>query len=227
MRWIPAALLACLLALPAAAEEVDMALVLLADVSFSIDDHEYTLQKRGYAEAFASSRVIDAVRSGPLGRVAVIYVEWDGSAEVMVPWTIIRSAEDSRAFADAIAHVTRHDGNGMTAVASAILFGHSLFPAEGIEPVRRVLDVSGDGIDNQQGDTTSARDLAVADGMTVNGLPIGGEKKVVAFYHDQVIGGPRAFLARADDFEAFGVSVIDKIAVEISGAPPPDRLAGR
>jgi hypothetical protein len=227
MRIVMAATLACLVTAPAVAEEVDLALVLLADVSFSVDEREYDLQKRGYAEAFLSQRVIDAMRSGPLGRVAVTYVEWDGSAETMVPWTIIAHPEDAHAFADAIAHVVRHDGNGMTAVASALLYGRTLFPGSGLEPARRVIDVSGDGIDNQQGDTATARDLAVADGITVNGLPIGTEAKVAAFYRDQVIGGPRAFLTPANDFEAFGAALIDKITVEISGRESPDRLAGQ
>jgi hypothetical protein len=236
-----AAALVVLIAAPQAAggaarESVDVALVLAADVSRSINDDEFTLQRRGYAAAIADGRVVDVIRSGPRGAIAVAFVEWAGEAEqrTVVDWTVIRSADDARRFADALLAAPR-SYVGRTAIGSALDFASGLFGENGYAADRHVIDVSGDGTSNQGRLVTVARDAALAAGATINGLAIFNRRAaaeggylalhtnppggLAQYYRDNVIGGPGAFVLPIDDFSTFGKAMIQKLVAEIAAAP--------
>ena len=156
-----------------AAQAVDVALVLAADVSRSIDDEEFALQRRGYAAAIADPRVLDAIRSGRHGAIAVSFVEWAGEGEqkTVVDWTLIGEAADARKFAAALADAPR-SYVGRTAIGSAIDFSVGVLGESGFVADRAVIDVSGDGTSNQGRPAPEARDTALTSGVTINGLAI-------------------------------------------------------
>ena len=235
------AALVVLIAAPLAAggparEPVDVALVLAADVSRSINDDEFALQRRGYAAAIADARVVDVIRSGPHGAIAVAFVEWAGEAEqrTVVDWTVIRSADDARRFADALLAAPR-SYVGRTAIGSALDFSAGLIGESGFAADRHVIDVSGDGTSNQGRFVTAARDAALAAGATINGLAIYNKRAaaeggylamhtnppggLAQYYRDNVIGGPGAFVLPIDDFSTFGKAMIQKLVAEIAAAP--------
>ena len=153
--------------------EVDAAVVLAADVSRSIDDGEFALERRGYAEAIQSQKLLDAISTGPHGAIALSYVEWAGEGEqmIVVDWAVIRNAGDARAFATSLSGAPR-SFVGRTAIGSAINFALALFSEAKFATDRRVIDVSGDGTSNQGSPVTAARDAAVGAGATINGLTI-------------------------------------------------------
>ena len=238
----PLALLASLaLAGPAVAQvepydpnaiEVDVELLLLVDVSRSMTPHELEIQRRGYAEALVSPEVLTAINGGMLGHVAIAYVEWAGaySQNVVQDWAIVRTAEDARAFADAIAF---HAGGGMrrTSISSALTMGAGYFANNGFSGLRRVIDISGDGPNNDGGPVLPARDAVVAQGITINGLPLmtregmGGMWTIEAldlYYRDCVIGGPGAFVVPVLDWTEFAAAVRKKLVLEIAGPGPAD-----
>ena len=219
-----------------ARESVDVALVLAADVSRSINDDEFTLQRRGYAAAIADARVVDVIRSGPHGAIAVAFVEWAGEVEqrTVVDWTVIRNADDARRFADALLAAPR-SYVGRTAIGSALDFSAGLLGESGFAADRQVIDVSGDGTSNQGRFVTAARDAALAAGATINGLAIFNKRAaaeggylalhtnppggLAQYYRDNVIGGPGAFVLPIDDFSTFGKAMIQKLVAEIAAAP--------
>jgi hypothetical protein len=221
-------------AAPAAADtEVDLALVLAVDISNSMDPDEQALQREGFVEAFRSPLVHDAIRKGMIGRIAVTYAEWAGTwtQNVLVPWTVIDGPESATAFADRLAAkpITRAP---RTSVSGAIDLGVGLLDRSGVEPTRKVIDISGDGANNQGRSVTQARDEAVAKGITINGLPIllkrGSGYWDVAdldlYYRDCVIGGQGAFMVPVREREQFPQAVKTKIILEIAGIAPPEPL---
>ncbi|WP_158815563.1 DUF1194 domain-containing protein [Methylocapsa sp. S129] len=223
-----------------AAQAVDVALVLAADVSRSINDEEFGLQQRGYAAAITSARLLEAIRSGAHGAIAVSFVEWAGEAEqkTVVDWTLIRDEADARKFADALRAAPR-SYVGRTAIGSALDFATGLMEESGFAADRLVIDVSGDGTSNQGRSVTEARDAAVKAGATINGLSIfnqraAGEGGYLAlhtnppgglaqYYRDHVIGGPGAFVLPIDDFNSFGEAMIHKLVNEVAAMPGADR----
>jgi hypothetical protein len=234
MRHLLAAALVALLTFAGAAsraraEAVDLALVLAIDVSRSIDEVEAALQRQGYMAALTNPKVVQAIRSGPLGRIALIYVEWAGVdyQQTVVPWTTIRGPQDAEAFAAAIA-AAPHRSVSWTSISGAIDYSRRLFVDNGYEASRQVIDVSGDGRNNSGRPAELARDDAVADGITINGLPIlndrmnfgrAPEADLDLYYERNVIGGPGAFLILARDFDAFGAAILSKLIKEIAGDP--------
>jgi hypothetical protein len=219
-----------------AADSVDVALVLAADVSRSINDEEFKLQRRGYAAAITSSRLFEAIRAGAHGAIAIAFVEWAGEGEekTVVDWTVIRSPDDARRFAAALESAPR-SFVGRTAIGSAIDFSAGLFGEGGVAADRHLIDVSGDGTSNQGRPAAEARDAAVKAGAVINGLaiynrtaaaeggylalhtnPPGGLAK---YYRDNVIGGPGAFVLPIDNFNSFGEAMIHKLISEIAAAP--------
>ncbi len=217
-----------------AAQAVDVALLLAADVSRSIDDEEFALQRRGYAAAITNPDVLDAIRSGRHGAIVVSFVEWAGEGEekTVVDWTLIGEAADARKFAAALADAPR-SYVGRTAIGSAIDFSMGLFSESGFAADRYVIDVSGDGTSNQGRSVTEARDAALSAGATINGLaifnrlaaaqggylalhtnPPGGLTK---YYRDNVIGGPGSFVVPIDDFNNFEEAMIRKLVAEVAG----------
>lgn len=216
--------------LPAKAEErVDLELILMADGSGSVDGEEFLLQRRGYARALRQPRVVNAIRSGALGRIALTYVEWSGpSLQVpIVPWRVIRNAADVEAFAQQLEKQPRALQGGGTAVGSAILYGVQSLNSNAFKGTRRVIDLSGDGPDKDGVAAATGRDRAVAQGITVNGLPILSAQRPTldVFFMDNVIGGPGAFSIPARGFKDFYNAILTKLIREVAGGPetPPAR----
>jgi hypothetical protein len=206
---------------------VDVQLILAVDVSRSIDDDEYKLQKDGYAQAIADAKVIDAIRSGPLGAIAVTYVEWSSEDEqdTVVPWQIISDAKSAAAFAGAVAAANRRYMSA-TSISGAIDYAMRKFAEGGFEPTRRTIDISGDGSNNRGRMADSARDDAVSAGVTINALAILNdpndpsslnEPPIDQFMREHVIGGPGAFVAVAKGFASFRDALRDKLVMEIAG----------
>jgi hypothetical protein len=182
--------------------EADLALVLAVDVSRSMDLDEQQLQREGYVEAFRSEAVHLAIEKGVVGRIAVSYVEWSGpnDQKVVIPWTIIDGRTGAIAFADRLA--TSPIGRVFsTSISGAIDFSIRHLGRSGVEPLRRVIDVSGDGPNNTGRAVTTARDEAVEQGVVINGLPFmvkaptgfGDIENLDFYYEDCVIGGAGAF----------------------------------
>ena len=219
---------------PAMADDaVDAAVVLAADVSRSINDEEFDLQRRGYAAAIVSDKLMEAIRSGPHGAIALAYVEWAGEGEqaIVVDWKVLRNATDAQKFAAALTASPR-SFLGRTAIGSALDFALGLFAEGGIAADRKVIDVSGDGTSNQGRPVGEARDAAIAAGAVVNGLAIFNRRAaaeggylalhtnppggLAKYYRDNVVGGPGAFVLPIDDFGNFGDAMIRKLTAEIA-----------
>ncbi|RWR27032.1 DUF1194 domain-containing protein [Sinirhodobacter populi] len=221
---------------------VGVELVLAVDASRSIDYREQMIQRRGYAEAFRSGAVQNAILNGGWGRVAITYVEWAGvwSQSVMIPWTLIDSRAAAEAFAAEI-EAGPPNGASRTSISAAIDFSVGLFDKNGFSGLRRVIDISGDGPNNQGRDVAEARDAAIARGITINGLPLMTNDPDMAFggwgdiadldkyYADCVIGGPGSFLIPVTDWEQFAGAVQRKLVLELAGdtpGPGPEMTAG-
>ena len=223
-------------AVPALAKTaVDFELALAIDVSGSIDDEEANLQRAGYIAAFQNPRVIEAIRNGILGRIAVAYYEWAGYGhnKIIADWTVIHDRPSALAFADSLREPLPETAR-RTAIGQAIAFGVPLFDRNDIEGTRRVIDISGDGPNNRGQRSTVSRDLAVAAGVTINGLPIVNDRpsrwgwpsipNLDLYYRDCVIGGPGWFLVVANTFEDFSSAVLKKLIMEIAGTTPLKRV---
>ena len=231
-------LLLCAVLLPraATAETVDLQLVRAADVSRSVDDDEFRLQRQGYGNAFRDPRVIRAIRSGQYGKIAVSYVEWSGpeSMAVIADWTVVGDEESAAAFSDAIMAPQRPFAN-RTAIGAAIDFARAQFRRSGVDSMRRVIDVSGDGTNTNGREPAPARDEAIAEGITINGLvilspepmpwnpfhthPPGGLEN---YYRENVAGGPGTFVLVVEDFTSFAYAVVNKLIREIAAADGPE-----
>ena len=226
LRWLFLAL-TLVFALPDAAraqEKVDLELILMADVSGSVNRDEFLLQRLGYARALRNPRVLSAIRNGPVGRIAIAYVEWSGHflKSVIVPWTVVSTPADVEKIAQTLETHPREIYGGGTAVGSAILYGAQSIMANSIEGTRKVVDLSGDGPDKDGMPAAVGRDQAVAQGMTVNGLPILGEfPGLDVFFLDHVIGGPGAFSIPARDYKDFQSAILTKLIREIAGLTDP------
>lgn len=224
-------LLAGLGSAPAKADKpVDLELVLAVDVSGSVDPEEAALQRSGYVAALRDPKIRKAIRSGPMGRIAVVYVEWAGDffQRTAVDWTVLDSEASIDGFAKAVDAVPTMTAQ-WTSISGAIDYAVRLFDGNGLEGTRQVIDVSGDGVNNRGRPVTAARDEAVARGITINGLPIlndrpnpwGGEpvRNLDTYYRDNVIGGPGAFLVPALGFDAFAEAILSKLLLEIAQSP--------
>lgn len=202
---------------------VDLALVLAADCSGSVHAEHYALQQRGYAEAFRNRQVIQAIRSGITGAIAVSYFQWSGYAlqTLVLPWTVLASEADIAQFATQMEHAERIIFGGGTSPTGAIEFGQRLLEKIPAVPARRVIDISGDGRNNTGPAPAEARDAAVAAGITINGLPIlHMEPDIDSYYEQNVIGGPGAFIVSARDYTSFAAAVRRKLILEIAGRLP-------
>jgi hypothetical protein len=211
----------------AAAEPVDIELVLSVDSSGSIDNGEFALQREGYAQALTHPEVVDAIRRGPHRAIAVTFIEWSGPdiRTQVVGWTRVAGPADAQAVAAILRSAPRTIFGGGTSLAGAILSGAAAFEENGFEGVRRVIDISGDGPNNRGPSVTAARDTAIARGITINGLPILEDDEGLALYfRDFVIGGPGAFVQPAQGFADFERAVRRKLLQELnlSGEPAPD-----
>jgi hypothetical protein len=236
MRMLALAFCACLAAPPARAAEppeaghVDVALVLVSDVSRSIDDSEFRLQKQGYQAAFTNPDVIAAIRGGPMGAIAVAYVEFASAGDVrtVLDWSVIHDAATAAAFADRLAGAPRSFW-GRTAIGAGIVAAMQDLAASGYQATRQVIDVCGDGTSNAGPDVEAMRDQAIAAGITVNGLTIINDHPVswayahvqppgglTAWYRAHVTGGPGSFVLEIHDFASFGQAMTRKLVDEIA-----------
>ena len=219
-----------------AAEPVDLLLVLAADVSRSVDGPKFQLQRDGYAAALTNSRVLDAIRSGPNGRIAVCFVEWSGvtAQKVIVDWSIVKDDETARQFGDRLIETPRPFAE-RTSISGAIDFSVSQFARAPFGASRRTIDVSGDGTNNSGRDVRAACDDANGKDITINGLVILSDRPLAwnpehtnppggltNYYRDNVIGGVGAFVMAAEDFQSFGKALINKLIAEIALAPAGD-----
>jgi len=208
------------LAAPAWPAAVDLQLVLAVDTSGSIDAEEYGIQKDGYAAAFRDAEVIRAVSSGPIGAIAVTFVEWSSANQQrqVVGWTQLRDPESCGRFARAISESQRSFSDS-TSASGAIDFSARLFLRSGFESERRIIDISGDGSNNQGRQIRVARDEALAAGITINGLAIlNDEPHLDRYFRDNVIGGPGAFVIVMNDFDTFAETIRNKLIAEIADA---------
>jgi hypothetical protein len=218
-------------------EQVDLVLVLAADVSRSVDDKKFRLQRDGYAAAIIDPRVVRAMTAGPMGRIALCFLEWasEGEQIVVVDWTTVGGEADAQAVSKRIREAPRAF-MGRTSISAAIDFSMSVLARSPFAGNRRIIDVSGDGTNNSGRPVTAARDAAVSQGITINGLVILSEVPLptnpmhthppgglTAYYENNVIGGPGAFVVEAESFQSFGQLLISKLIKEIAQAPSPRR----
>jgi Protein of unknown function (DUF1194) len=223
------------LAFPAAspaAEQVDLLLVLAVDVSRSIDSEKFQLQREGYAAAITDPRVLEAIKSGRTGRIGLSLLEWSGltSQRVVIDWTTIGDAESAKGFADRLLEAPRSFAD-RTSISSAIEFAMTHLARAPFESARRTIDISGDGTNNSGREVTQARDEAIAQGVTINGLVILSETPLAwnpdhtnpaggleNYYRNNVVGGPGAFVMAAQGFNSFGQAIVKKMIAEVAQA---------
>ncbi|WP_202801782.1 DUF1194 domain-containing protein [Rhodovulum sp. PH10] len=228
----------------AAAEEVDLLLVLAADVSRSVDDRKFQLQRDGYAAAIMDERVLAAIKSGLIGRIAICYVEWSGvgNQKTVIDWTVIGDRDSAGRFAGQLVESARAFAD-RTSIAGGIDFAMTRIAAAPFSARRHTIDVSGDGTNNSGREVTQARDEAVAKGAAINGIVILTEKPLSwnaehtnpaggldGYYRANVIGGPGAFVMVAENFESSGQALVAKLIAEIAGrdpVPPENPPPGR
>lgn len=211
--------------------DVDVELVLAVDASRSMEPFEQKIQREGYIAAFRRKDVIDAIREGVHGRVAITYVEWAGSTlqRTIVPWTLVDGTASAEKFAAALDQPIPST-QSRTSISGAIDFSSTLFDNNGFKGMRKVIDVSGDGANNNGRPVAEARDQALAKGITVNGLPLmtrgdfysdWAVKDLDIYYSNCVIGGPGAFMIPVNTWDQFPEAVRRKLVLELAGITPP------
>lgn len=213
-----------------ALDAVDVLLVLAVDVSRSVDDSEARLQREGYCEALLDERVIETIEGGMLGAIGVAYVEWSGAEyqRLVMPWTHIASHADAEGF---VSELQRHPPRsvGWTSISAAIDYSCRLIADAPWDGMRKVIDISGDGVNNSGRPVEQARDDAVEQGVIINGLPVLEDRPVPMakplddYFRESVVGGPGAFVVAAEDFSSFAGAVRRKLIMEIAG---PTRAHG-
>ena len=234
--WKILALLLALSPLCAAAQdiEVDLELFLAVDVSRSMSPEDLDIQRRGYAEALTSPDVTQALQSGLNGKIALTYVEWaeDYAQRVIVPWTLVETSEDATTIAN---RITAHFDSSLrrTSISGAIRYATQDFEGNGFKGFRRVIDISGDGPNNQGAPVQDARDAALTKGIIINGLPLMTEDAISniwgipdldIYYQRCVIGGPGAFVIPVHGWSQFPDAVRRKLVLEIAGIPAVPRI---
>jgi hypothetical protein len=208
---------------------VDMELVIAVDISYSMDIDELVVQREGYAQAIASKEFLQALNTGPSRRLAVTYFEWSASGDqrVILPWRLIDSPKSADAVAAAIMRTPVREGS-RTSISGAIDFAVALFNENPYRGLRRVIDISGDGPNNDGGPVTGARDAALAKEITINGLPImvkPGSSMVDIddldlYYEDCVIGGSGSFVVAVRDRERLKLAIRTKLVLEVASPMP-------
>jgi hypothetical protein len=213
-----------------AAASVDVELVIAVDVSYSMDVDELAIQREGYAQAIVSKEFLQALKTGPNGKVAVTYFEWSSSRDqkIIIPWRVIDGPDSADAVAAEIMKTPVRRG-ARTSISSAINFATPLFEQSPYHGLRRVIDISGDGPNNNGAPVTGARDAALEKGITINGLPIMVKAPSYAqmdidnldfYYQDCVIGGPGSFVASIKDRDTFKEAIRTQLQLEVAGQSP-------
>jgi hypothetical protein len=212
------------------AQSVDIELILAVDVSYSMDMDELAVQREGYAQAIQSREFLQALKVGPNGRIAVTYFEWAASNDqkIIIPWRLIDGPETADAVAGEILKTPIRRAS-RTSISGAIGFAMPLFDEDPYHGLRRVIDISGDGPNNNGGPVTVARDLALEKGIIINGLPIMVKEPSYStmdidnldyYYEDCVIGGPGSFVIAIKDREKFKEAIRTKLLMEVAGRTP-------
>jgi hypothetical protein len=220
---------------PNSGPDVDVALVLAVDISFSMDLDELALQREGYIQALTSPLVLDVIRKGMVGKIAVTYVEWAGvnTRHMIADWSIIEDAASAEAFVQKLREAPIRRAR-RTSITTAIEIGLDRFRQAPVRPIRRVIDISGDGPNNEGGFVTRARDAAVEAGVTINGLPIVIKRRFSSsydmdnldeYYRDCVIGGPGAFMVVITERDQFASAIKQKILRELASPTQNDLSA--
>jgi len=211
-----------------AAAQADVALVLAVDVSGSVNDARFRLQREGIAQALDSDDFAAVVSSGGHGAIEVAVIEWAEEQRVVVPWVVVRGRQDLAQIAARLRSAPRSWVHSRTDPSGGIAAAGALFPKAPLEPERQVIDVSGDGEQNAgEIPSAEARDAAVAHGITINGLPItsGDNPHVDEWYRANVVGGPGHFMVVADGFDAFADAFRRKLSIEVAATAPAARFA--
>ena len=221
-----------------AAEQVDLLLVLASDVSRSIDQAKFQLQREGYAAAITDKRVLEAISAGRTRRIAVTFVEWSGvsSQRVVIDWSLIDGADAARRFSDQLIELPRSFAE-RTSISGGIDYSLGVLARAPYEAPRRTIDVSGDGTNNSGRDVATARDEALAKGVTINGLVILSETPLPwnpehtnppggldEYYRRNVTGGSGSFVMVAENHNSFGQAIVKKLIAEIAWVPPASVL---
>lgn len=209
---------------------VDVELILAVDISYSMDLDELALQREGYALAVTSPEFLKAMKSGPIGKVAITYFEWAASSDqkIIIPWRVIDGPESAGAVAEEILKAPLRRAS-RTSISGAINFSLQLFEQNPYRGIRRVIDVSGDGANNNGVPVTVARDAALEKGITINGLPVMVKELNPAtmdipnldlYYEDCVIGGPGSFVISIKAKEKFAEAIRTKLVLEVANQMP-------
>ena len=211
-------------------QSVDVELVIAVDVSYSMDLDELAVQREGYARAIVSKEFLQALRTGPNSKISVTYFEWSASSDqkIIIPWRVIDGPETADAVADEIMNTPVRRGS-RTSISGAISFAIPLCDEDPHRGLRRVIDISGDGPNNNGVPVTPVRDEALAKGIVINGLPIMIKEPSYStmdidnldwYYEDCVIGGPGAFVVPIKDRENFKEAIRTKLIREVAGRTP-------
>jgi hypothetical protein len=214
---------------------INVELVIAVDVSYSMDIDELAIQREGYAQAIVSKDFLQALRAGPGSKVAVTYFEWSmsGDEKIIIPWRVIDGQESADAVAAEIKKTPVRRGSS-TSISGAINFAVQLFEENPYRGLRRVIDISGDGPNNDGVPVTDARDAALEKGIIINGLPVMVKEPSYStidivnldlYYEDCVIGGPGAFVMTIKDRENFQEAIRTKLVLEVAGLTPERRIA--
>jgi hypothetical protein len=216
------------------APSVDIELAIAVDISYSMDLDELAVQREGYAQAIVSKEFLQALKNGPNSKIAVTYFEWSASTDqkIIIPWRVIDGPETADAVANEIMKTPVRRGS-RTSISGAIYFAMPLFDENPHRGLRRVIDISGDGPNNNGAPVTGARDAALEKGIVINGLPIMVKEPSYStmdiddldlYYEDCVIGGPGSFVVSIKDREKFKEAIRTKLLLEVAGRTPERRV---
>ncbi|NLS03172.1 DUF1194 domain-containing protein [Rhizobium sp. P32RR-XVIII] len=232
-KWLAGLLIANASCFPARAGDlVDLQLVIAADVSTSMDAQEKALQQQGFAKAFRRPEIIEAITGGRNGRIAVTYVEWggDGQRRVVVPWTIIANEADAWLFSLKLEANSPAKIRQGTSISGILSYADYLIRFSGFDATRSLINISGDGVNNKGLEVEPVRAGVLANGITINALPIvydamqGGEEEaiapedLIAYFRREVIGGPGAFAEAVAAPEQYSAAIYRKLLREISNS---------
>jgi hypothetical protein len=213
---------------------VDVELVIAVDISYSMDLDELAVQREGYAQAIVSKEFLQALKTGPNSKVALTYFEWSASSDqkIIIPWQVIDGPESADAVANEIMKTPVRRGS-RTSISGAIYFAMPLFEENSHPGLRRVIDISGDGPNNNGAPVTGARDAALEKGIIINGLPIMVKEPSYStmdiddldlYYEDCVIGGPGSFVVSIKDRDKFKEAIRTKLILEVAGRASEHRI---